>query len=348
MEHKTLYFENDMLKLIDQRILPLEIQYYTAETYQEVCEAIKKMVVRGAPAIGACGAYGYYLAVKQYIDEDKELFLEKMSSAKKELLATRPTAVNLGWGIKKIEKELKKEIKKDLDKKSILNNILKIADQIAEDDIKTNKKIGNFGNKLIEIGDNILTHCNAGALATVGYGTALGVIRAAHNSDKQIRVFMDETRPRLQGASLTAFEMKAENIPATLIVDNTAATLIRDKKIDKIVVGADRIAKNGDTANKIGTFMLSVLAKEYNVPFYVAAPISTIDFSIDNGSQIDIEIREDKEITEIRSVQIAPEDIDVYNPAFDVTPAENITAIITEKGIIRPPFIENINKLKSN
>lgn len=348
MEHKTLYFEDDKLQLIDQRILPLEIQYYTAETYENVCEAIKKMVVRGAPAIGACGAYGYYLAVKQNISEEKELFLEKMSKAKKELLATRPTAVNLSWGINKMEERLKKDIHEDLDNKTILNDILKLADQIAEEDIKINKKIGQFGNSLIDYGDNILTHCNAGALATVGYGTALGVIRAAHNSNKEIRVYMDETRPRLQGASLTAFEMKEENIPATLIVDSAAATLIRDKKIDKIVVGADRIAKNGDTANKIGTFMLSVLAKEYDIPFYIAAPISTIDFNIDNGNQIEIEIREDKEITEIRSVRIAPDEIDVYNPAFDITPANNITAIITEKGIIKPPFIDNISKIKPN
>lgn len=348
MENKTLYFTDGKLNLIDQRILPLEIQYYTAETYEQVCEAIKKMVVRGAPAIGACGAYGYYLAVKQYIDNKEESFFEDMSKAKEELLATRPTAVNLSWGINKMEKLLDKGLKKKLDKERILKDLLNTADNIAKEDIKTNKKIGQFGNELIEVGDTILTHCNAGALATVDYGTALGVIRAAYNADKKINVYMDETRPRLQGASLTAFEMKEENIPATLIVDSAAATLIRDKVIDKIVVGADRIAKNGDTANKIGTFMLSVLAKRYDVPFYIAAPVSTIDFSIDSGEQIQIEIREDKELTEIRSVRVAPEGIDVYNPAFDVTPAENISAIITEKGIIRPPFIENIKRLKNN
>ncbi|MDZ7671508.1 MAG: S-methyl-5-thioribose-1-phosphate isomerase [Halanaerobiales bacterium] len=348
MEHKTLFFEDEKLNLIDQRILPLEIQYYTAETYEEVCEAIKKMVVRGAPAIGACGAYGYYLAVKQYIDEDEESFLEYISKAKEDLLATRPTAVNLSWSINKMEKQLKKDLKDKYDKERTLNDLLKMADNIAKEDIKTNKKIGQFGNELIDEDDNILTHCNAGALATVGYGTALGVIRAAYNSGKKIKVYMDETRPRLQGASLTAFEMKEENIPATLIVDSAAATLIRDKVIDKIVVGADRIAKNGDTANKIGTFMLSVLAKRYNVPFYIAAPVSTIDFSIDSGDQIEIEIREDKEVTEVRSVRVAPEGIDVYNPAFDITPAENISAIVTEKGIIKPPFIDNIKELKSN
>jgi methylthioribose-1-phosphate isomerase len=287
------------------------------------------------------------LAVKQYIDEDEESFLEYISKAKEDLLATRPTAVNLSWSINKMEKQLEKGLKNNSDKRNILKNLLKIADNIAKEDIKTNKKIGQFGNELIDVGDIILTHCNAGALATVDYGTALGVIRAAYNSGKKINVYMDETRPRLKGASLTAFEMKEENIPATLIIDSAAATLIRDKVIDKIVVGADRIAQNGDIANKIGTFMLSILAKRYDVPFYIAAPISTIDFSIDSGDQIEIEIREDKEITEVRSVRVAPEGIDVYNPAFDITPAENISAIVTEKGIIKPPFIDNIKELKS-
>jgi len=234
----------------------------------------------------------------------------------------------------------------DYNEDEIEESLLQEANKIAQEDIKTNKRLGRFGNQLIEKGDNILTHCNAGALATVGYGTALGVIRAAHAEGKNIKVYMDETRPRLQGASLTAFEMLEEDIPATLIVDSTAATLMKKGVIDKVVVGADRIAKNGDTANKIGTFMLSVLAKEYDVPFYIAAPLSTVDFEIDSGDDIEIEIRADKEVTDIRSVRIAPVGVDVYNPAFDVTPAENITAIITEKGVIEPPFIENLNKAR--
>lgn len=345
MNHKTLKFEDGILKLIDQRILPLEIQYYEAINYIEVCEAITKMVVRGAPAIGATGAFGYYLAVKENFIGENQINLDKIKKAKEELLATRPTAVNLQWGIARMEKVLKNNLAKDIKEDEIVNKLLKEARQIAKEDIESNKKLGEFGNELIDQGDNILTHCNAGALATVDYGTALGVIRKAHSDNKNIKVYIDETRPRLQGASLTAFEMLEEEIPATLIVDSVAATLMKKGMIDKIVVGADRIAKNGDTANKIGTFMLSVVAQKYNIPFYIAAPTSTIDFDIDKGEDIEIEIREDKEVTEIRSVQIAPKGIDVYNPAFDVTPSENITAIITEKGIVKPPFKENIEKL---
>ena len=347
MEHKTLKFEDGVLKLLDQRILPLETKYYEAANYKEVCEAIKKMVVRGAPAIGATGAYGYYLAVKENISADNVTFLDEIETAKEELLATRPTAVNLSWGINRMEKVLKDALAKDIHESEIAQKLLAEANQIAKEDIETNKKLGQKGNSLIEKDDKILTHCNAGALATVGYGTALGVIRAAHESGKNIKVYMDETRPRLQGASLTAFEMLEEEIPSTLIVDSTAATLMKKQVIDKVVVGADRIAKNGDTANKIGTFMLSVLAKEYDIPFYIAAPISTVDFEIESGEEIEIEIRDDKEVTEIRSVRITPEGVDVYNPAFDVTPAENITAIITEQGVIRPPFSENLEKARS-
>lgn len=347
MEHKTLKFEDGVLKLLDQRILPLETKYYEAANYKEVCEAIKKMVVRGAPAIGATGAYGYYLAVKENISADNVIFLDEIETAKEELLATRPTAVNLSWGIKRMEKVLKEALAKDIHESEIAEKLLVEANQIAKEDIETNKKLGQNGNSLIEKDDNILTHCNAGALATVGYGTALGVIRAAHDAGKNIKVYMDETRPRLQGASLTAFEMLEEEIPSTLIVDSTAATLMKKQVIDKVVVGADRIAKNGDTANKIGTFMLSVLAKEYDIPFYIAAPISTVDFEIESGEEIEIEIRDDKEVTEIRSVRIAPEGVNVYNPAFDVTPAENITAIITEQGVIKPPFTENLKKARS-
>lgn len=345
MEHKTLRYEDNVLKLIDQRILPLEIQYYEASNYKEVCEAIKKMVVRGAPAIGATGAFGYYLAVKENFSSENGFNLDKIKEAKKELLATRPTAVNLSWGIDRMENVLKNNLSKDIKEDKIVEKLLKEAKQIAKEDIESNKTLGEFGNELIEQDDNILTHCNAGALATVDYGTALGVIRKAHNDNKNIKVYIDETRPRLQGASLTAFEMVEEEIPATLIVDSVAATLMQKNIIDKVVVGADRIAKNGDVANKIGTFMLSVVAKKYNIPFYVAAPTSTIDFDIDKGEDIEIEIREDKEVTEIRSVQIAPKDIDVYNPAFDVTPSDNINAIITEQGIVKPPFEENIKKL---
>ncbi|MBS3810609.1 MAG: S-methyl-5-thioribose-1-phosphate isomerase [Halanaerobiales bacterium] len=345
MKHKTLIFQDNVLKLIDQRILPLEIKYYEASNYQEVCQAIKKMVVRGAPAIGATGAFGYYLAVKELIEKDEVDFSNEIKQAKSEILATRPTAVNLSWGIKRMENVLNKAFKKDLEKNYIMDNLLKEANRIVQEDINNNKRLGKYGNELINERDIILTHCNAGSLATAGYGTALGVIRAAYASDKGIKVYIDETRPRLQGARLTAFEMMEENIQATLIVDSAAATLLKDQVIDKVIVGADRIARNGDTANKIGTFMLSVVAKNYGIPFYVAAPTSTIDFTIDKGEEIDIEVREDKEITEIRSIRIAPKGIDVYNPAFDITPADNISAIITEKGVIKPPYQEKIKRL---
>ena len=217
---------------------------------------------------------------------------------------------------------------------------------MEREDLETNKAIAKYGNQIIPKEATILTHCNTGALATVGYGTALGVIREAHYSGKNIRVFTDETRPRLQGAKLTAWELVQEGIPATLIPDSVAPVLIRDGKIDVIIVGADRIASNGDTANKIGTYMLSQIAKDFNVPFYIAAPISTIDFEIDNGEQIAIEERDAKEITHINGVRIAPEGIKVYNPAFDVTPNQNITGIITEKGIMRPPYLTNLAKLR--
>ncbi|MCF8009397.1 MAG: S-methyl-5-thioribose-1-phosphate isomerase [Halanaerobiales bacterium] len=345
MKHKTLYFEDDVLKMIDQRILPLEIKHYEAKDYQEVCEAIKKMVVRGAPAIGAAASFGYYLAVKEFYKADDQDSIKKIDRAKKDLLNTRPTAVNLSWSVKRMEKVFKNENNISLSKKLILDLLYKEVKNIFNEDIKTNKKLAEYGNKLIEKNDVILTHCNAGALATVGYGTALGVIRKANQNNKNIEVFIDETRPRLQGASLTAFEMLEEEIPATLIVDSTAATLIKNQKIDKIIVGADRIASNGDVANKIGTFMLSVIAKVYEVPFLVAAPVSTIDFDISNGNEIEVENRNKDEVTEIRSVRIAPEGIKVYNPAFDLTPAENITAIITEKGILKPPFKECIKNL---
>lgn len=337
-----MIFKKDKLKLLDQRILPLEIQYYEAKNYKKVCEAISKMVVRGAPAIGATGAFGYYLALKKFIFNDKKIFEEEMQKAEKKLLSTRPTAVNLSWAIKRMKQKLTDILDVNMETEQIIEEMFEEVKAIAKEDVQTNKTLAAYGNKLIKKGDTILTHCNAGALATVDYGTALGVIRKAYSSKKDIKVFIDETRPRLQGASLTAFEMIEEEIPATLIVDSTAATLMRDKVIDKIVVGADRIARNGDTANKIGTFMLSVIAEKYDIPFYIAAPISTVDFEIESGEDIEIEIREDEEITEIRSVKIAPDGIKVYNPVFDVTPCENISAIITEKGVIEPPFEENL------
>ncbi|HEY8362788.1 MAG TPA: S-methyl-5-thioribose-1-phosphate isomerase [Tissierellaceae bacterium] len=345
-EIKTLEFKNDVLFLIDQRKLPISYEIFECRNYRDVDFAIKDMVVRGAPAIGATAAYGVVLAAKEFINEDKNVFLSKMEEALQILNNSRPTAVNLMWAIARMRKII--EENKALPVADIYKKIKEEADRIYDEDIKTNKAIAKFGNELIKDGTTILTHCNTGALATVGYGTALGVVREAFYSGKKIFVYADETRPRLQGGRLTAWELVQEGIPAKLIADSVAATLIRDGKIDIILVGADRIASNGDTANKIGTFMLSVVAKVYNVPFYVVAPTSTIDFDIESGKEIKIEERDPSEVTHIEGIRIAPEGIDVYNPAFDVTPWENITGIITEKGIIRPPYKENIMKLKED
>jgi len=343
-EIKTIEFKDDVLYLIDQRKLPITYEIFECRTYKEVDFAIKDMVVRGAPAIGATAAYGVVLAAKEFLDNNKEDFLKNMNEALETLNKSRPTAVNLMWAIRRMRKLL--EENKELSVKEIYEKIKSEADNILNEDIETNKKMGKYGNEIIPQKATILTHCNTGALATAGFGTALGVVREAFYSGKDIFVFADETRPRLQGGRLTAWELVQEGIPSKLIADNVAATLIRDGKIDVILVGADRIALNGDTANKIGTFMLSVVAKVYNVPFYVVAPTTTIDFDIETGEEIEIEERSSEEVTHIENIRIAPEGIEVFNPAFDVTPNENITGIITEKGIIRPPYKENILKLK--
>lgn len=343
-EIKTIEFKNEVLYLIDQRKLPNSYEIFECRTYKDLDFAIKDMVVRGAPAIGAAAAYGVVLAAKEFLKEDREIFFKKIEEALEVIANSRPTAVNLMWAVKRMKKVVEKN--KELELIDIYQALKKEADSIYLEDIETNKKMAKFGNEVIKENAVILTHCNTGALATVGYGTALGVIREAHYSGKNIFVYADETRPRLQGSKLTAWELVQEGIPAKLIADSVAATLIRDGKIDVILVGADRIALNGDTANKIGTFMLSSIAKIYHVPFYVVAPTSTIDFEIKNGKEIIIEERSPEEVTHINGVRIAPEGIEVYNPAFDVTPHENITGIITEKGIIKPPFMKNILNLK--
>jgi len=344
MKHpiRSLEFKNNKLYLIDQRVLPQKYEKFICENYKDVEFAIADMVVRGAPAIGVTAAYGVVLAAFQFIELPIKQFLEQMNKACDIINKSRPTAVNLMWVIKQMRTLL---IDNDTPEE-IMYKLKAEADEIVDEDVKTNKKMGQFGNSLIPQKATVLTHCNTGALATVEYGTALGVVRAAFEGGKKIFVYADETRPRLQGARLTAWELVQEGIPAKLIADNVAATLIRDGKIDLVLVGADRVATNGDSANKIGTFMLSVIAKTYDVPFYIVAPTTTIDFEIETGVEIEIEERSPKEITHIMGVQVAPDNIEVYNPAFDVTPNENITAIITEKGIINKPFKENILKLK--
>jgi len=345
-EIRTIEFRDGVLYLIDQRFIPEKLEIFECHSYKDVEFAIKDMVVRGAPAIGVTGAYGIVLAALEFKQLEKNEFIEKIKEAEEVIGNARPTAVNLMWAVKRMNDVLDKN--SDLNNEQICSVLLEEARTIEKEDVETNKAIARHGNTVIPDNATILTHCNTGALATVAYGTALGVIREAHYSGKKIKVYADETRPRLQGARLTAWELLKEQIEAVLIPDTVAPVLIRDGKIDLVIVGADRIAANGDTANKIGTFMLSQIAKDFGVPFYIAAPISTIDFDIESGEEIKIEERDAREITHIGNVQVAPEGIKVYNPAFDVTPHQNITGIITEKGILRPPYKENIQKLKSN
>ncbi|QRN86648.1 S-methyl-5-thioribose-1-phosphate isomerase [Clostridia bacterium] len=338
---ETVLFIDKELRLIDQRKIPNTFEYYYCRDYRQVEFAIKDMVVRGAPAIGDAAGYGVVLAAKEFLSLNSDEFKKKTLEACDCLQASRPTAVNLTWALAR----MRKIIAAGGTNQSIATRIRQEADTILKEDIETSIMISKNGAKLVPQGATILTHCNTGALAVSGYGTALGVIRQAHYEGKDIFVYADETRPRLQGGRLTAWELLQEKIPAKLIVDGAAATLIRDGKIDLIVVGADRIAANGDTANKIGTFMLSALAKVYDVPFYIAAPISTLDRGTASGKGILIEERAKEEITQMEGLQIAPVGIDVYNPAFDVTPWENITGIITEKGVLRPPYQEQIKRV---
>ena len=340
----TIEFKDGKLRLVDQRKLPGELSVFECQNFREVEFAIKDMIVRGAPVIGVAGAYGVVLAAKEYISLPHEEFLSQLNASAEILGNARPTAVNLMWAIKRMKGIL--EANRDRSNQEIYEAQVDEARIMEREDVETNQAIARYGNEIVPENATILTHCNTGALATVGYGTALGVIREAHYSGKNIKVFADETRPRLQGAKLTAWELVQEGIPATLIPDSVAPVLIRDGKIDLIIVGADRIAANGDTANKIGTYMLSQIAKDFGVPFYVAAPISTIDFDIKSGEEIVIEERDATEVTHISGVRIAPEGIKVYNPAFDVTPNANIAGIITEKGIIRQPYIENLARLR--
>ncbi|MHC1604461.1 MAG: S-methyl-5-thioribose-1-phosphate isomerase [Candidatus Methanofastidiosia archaeon] len=340
---RTIYFEEDNIKMIDQTKLPAVLQIHSCDNVNCLIEAIARLRVRGAPALGIAGAYGVLLSAIKNRNSDRNKFFDSIKADAQRLATTRPTAVNLGWAINIQLKILDKKISNEENIKALRKN----AEEMAKKDIENNRKIGEFGNTLIGDDDSILTHCNAGALACAGYGTALGIIRSAHEAGKKIHVFIDETRPLCQGSRLTAWEMVCEKIPATLITDNMAGFLMQQKKIDKIIVGADRIASNGDVANKIGTYSLSILAKHHNIPLIVAAPTSTIDFSINNGSQIPIEFRDGMEIKTFLGVKNAPDEIDAYNPAFDITPAENIEAIITERGIAKRPFETSLRRFKS-
>ncbi|KAB0667431.1 S-methyl-5-thioribose-1-phosphate isomerase [Oryzomonas japonica] len=342
MSFRTIEWRDNAVIMIDQTRLPGEEVYNTYEDFKSVAEAIKGMIIRGAPAIGVAAAMGIALGAREIIADTHESFFRQLENVCEIMARTRPTAVNLFWGIERMKRVAEAHRGKSLDQ--IREALKKEAIRIEEEDLTICRNIGKWGATLIPQGATILTHCNAGGLATAGYGTALGVIRAAHEAGKDIKVFADETRPWLQGARLTAWELVKEGIPATLISDNMAGFFMNRGEITCCVVGADRIAANGDTANKIGTYSVAVLAKENNIPFYVAAPISTLDLSLADGSQIPIEERHRDEVTHIKGIAIAPAGISVRNPAFDVTPARYITAIITERGIVSGDYLFGLRK----
>ena len=340
MKYDTIRWRGGRVELIDQRLLPSKTSYVSCKTDKDIYEAIKKMKIRGAPAIGVAASYGVYLGVRNSRGKDFKSFYRDVKKAGKYIASSRPTARNLFWAVERMEKCAKSN--KDKSVKKIKDMLLKEAHDVLSEDIGMCKKIGDNAKQLFKKKSNVLTHCNAGSLATGGYGTALGVIFSSKS--KVRRVYVDETRPVLQGARLTAWELVNNKIPATLICDNMAASLMAKGKVDCIVVGADRIASNGDTANKIGTYNLAVLAKYHKVPFYVAAPYSTFDLSLSSGQNIPIEERSAEEIRKVNGKYITVEGIDAYNPAFDVTPAKLITAIITERGVIKRPNKRKIKK----
>jgi len=335
----TMKWNGKVLELIDQRKLP-HVEEYTKCTNSDcVAQAIKNMVVRGAPAIGATAAFGYVLGA---MENKKHLTAKKMEEVKLKLAATRPTAVNLFWALERMHSKFLSELTNNPDE--ILDILNDEAEHIANEDVEVNKRIGIYGQELLPNNATVITHCNAGALATVDYGTAIGVIHTALDHGKKIHAYVDETRPYLQGARLTAWELMKLGVDATLICDNMAGWVMKTRNVDAVIVGADRIAANGDTANKIGTYSLALLAKKHGVKFYVAAPISTIDVDTSDGLKIPIEERPHTEVIEVQGVKIAPKGIKVYNPAFDVTDAELIDAIITERGVLRYPYVESIAK----
>jgi methylthioribose-1-phosphate isomerase len=343
---KTIEWTDEGIRMLDQRLLPTEEKYLMLRSYEEVAEAIKKMVVRGAPAIGVSAAMGLALGASQSVgtsvadlEDDFDYMCQVMSQ-------TRPTAVNLFWAIERMRQRFQREKSNSQEPEAIKARLIEEAQNIFREDIEANRALGRFGAELLSDGDTVLTHCNAGALATAGdYGTALGVIRGAIDAGKRIAVIADETRPFLQGLRLTAWELAKDNIPVTVITDNMAGHVMKSGKVNAVVVGADRIAANGDTANKIGTYMVAVLASKHNIPFYVAAPISTLDLSLKSGEEIPIEERDQKEVTHIKELQLAPDGVGVQNPAFDVTPNDLIAAIITDKGVARAPYISSLQAL---
>ena len=343
MTVETLRWRNNQLEMIDQRCLPAVIQYLSYSDAQTVAEGIQKMVVRGAPAIGVAAAYGVALEAQKCVSLNRADFSKRMAQSFEVLAASRPTAVNLFWALNRMRDRFAEASYRENSLAARL--LLDEAHAIYYEDIKINKKMGTFGASILDDGMCVLTHCNAGALATAGHGTALGVIRSAVAEGKKITVFADETRPFLQGARLTAWELSEDGIDTTLITDNMSGHFMKSGAIDAVIVGTDRVAANGDVANKIGTYMVAVLAKAHNIPFYVACPLSTIDLSIPSGDDIPIEERCSNEVTGYGDIRWAPENIQVRNPSFDVTPARLVTALITEKGIVYSPSDEKLKAL---
>jgi methylthioribose-1-phosphate isomerase len=339
----TIRWEGDAVVLIDQRVLPTEETYLHCRDARSVAEAIKDMVVRGAPAIGVTAAMGIALGMKQSGASDTAGARKAMEELTNLMASTRPTAVNLFWAIERMKKRFEELVSDGVE--AIAAGLEREAQAICVEDIEINRKMGAHGASLIPDGARILTHCNAGALATAGYGTALGVIRACVEAGKKIEVFADETRPFLQGARLTTWELLKDEIPVTLITDNMSGHFMARGRIDVVVLGSDRIAANGDVVNKIGTYSVAVLAKEHRIPFYAVAPTSTFDLSMASGRDIPIEERNEAEVTHVQGVRIAPEGVRVENPAFDVTPNRFVSAIVCENGVAKTPFSESLRKL---
>ena len=325
-------------RMVDQTLIPYEYKKVDIKTTEQMYNAIKTMIVRGAPAIGISGAHGAALCAIELLEKNEKNFTEELKKGIEYINSSRPTAVNLSWALN----EQLKIIDKGGTKEDITHALIENAIKLENEDIEINKKIGDFGAQIVPKGATILTHCNAGALATVGYGTALGVVRSAYANDNTIQVFADETRPRQQGARITTFELVEDGIPVTLITDGMCSYFMKKGMIDVVVTGADRIASNGDTANKIGTYTVAIAAKYHNVPFYIAAPKSTIDMSIKNGSEIPIELRDEEEVTVINGKRICAQGVKVINPSFDVTPCELIAGIITEEGIFKPDELHKL------
>jgi methylthioribose-1-phosphate isomerase len=340
---KTIEWRADSVRMIDQRLLPAREVIRTYRDYRGVAEAIRTMVIRGAPAIGVAAAMGVALGIKGVSGERART---RFATVAKTLKATRPTAVNLAWAVERMGRVLEDNLALDANK--LFRRMREEALAIYHEDLAANRALGRFGAELLSDPGAVLTHCNAGALATAGYGTALGVVRAAREAGKKIQVFADETRPFLQGSRLTAWELHKDKIPVTVIADSMAATVLARGDIDCVIVGTDRTAANGDVANKIGTYPLAVMARRHGVPFYVAAPLSSIDLNCLSGAAIPIEQRSGRELTEFAGKQITPKGVAIFNPAFDVTPAELVTAIITERGVAYPPFKESLRALKTS